>query len=138
MKPQGTRVLGSLRGGFTIWPGQNNYIAVGITKPHLSVLGVWIDVRLENGLCAQRSCTADCRLEIIYLKPPQKSVPTWREIGVNQIRVILFIPGMELEDQFAVAKYPIIPASVLMLGKRVAGQQLLIPPATRPYVAHRD
>jgi hypothetical protein len=64
--------------------------------------------------------------------------PHWRQIGVNQIWVILFIPGMELEDQFAVAKYPIIPASVLMLRKRVAGQQLLIPPATRPYIAHRD
>jgi hypothetical protein len=50
--------------------------------------------------------------------------------------MIFFIPGMELENQFAVVKYPIIAVTVLMLRERVTAQQLLIPPATQPYVTH--
>ncbi len=38
----------------------------------------------------------------------------WRHIRVNKIRVILLVPGMELEDQVTVTKYPIMPFPLLV------------------------
>ncbi len=52
-----------------------------------------------------------------------------RQIRVNKIRVILLVPGMELEDQLTVTIYPIIYIAMLVLGKCTDSQQLPIPAA---------
>src|ERR1700692_2471655 len=62
----------------------------------------------------------------------------WRRFRVDEIRVILLVPGMELEDQLTVAKHTIIAIAMLMLGKCVDSQQPLIPAAACPDVAHSD
>jgi hypothetical protein len=95
-------------------------------------------MRLQDDLCAQRPRARDGRIEIAYLEPEQDAVPAWRRVSVNQIWVIVFIPGMELEDQFAVQKNAVVVVTMFMFGERVTTQQALIPRATRAYVAHGD
>jgi len=60
----------------------------------------------------------------------------WRQIRVDKIRVILLVPGMDLEDQVTVTKYPIINIAMLVLRECADSQQLLIPAAARAYISH--
>ena len=60
----------------------------------------------------------------------------WRQVAVNKIRVILLVPGMELEDQVTAAIDPIIGIAMHVLGECADSQQLLIPAAACPYISH--
>jgi hypothetical protein len=61
---------------------------------------------------------------------------TWRRVRIDKIRVILFVPGMELKDQVAATEHPIVGIPMLMLRECVGSQQMLVPAAAGPYVTH--
>jgi len=63
-------------------------------------------------------------------------MPDWRRVRVDQIRVIVFVPGVELEDKVAVPKHPIIAISMLVLLETVDSQQPLVPAAACPHITH--
>jgi hypothetical protein len=63
-------------------------------------------------------------------------MPRRRRVRVDQIRVIFLVPGMELEDQVTVIKHPIVAIAMLVLRERIDSQELSVPAAACPYVAH--
>jgi len=62
----------------------------------------------------------------------------WRRVRVDEIRVILLIPCMELKDQATVTKHLIVAIAVLVLRERVDSQQLSVPSSACPHVSHGD
>ena len=62
----------------------------------------------------------------------------WGQISVDEIGVILLVPGVELEDQAVVGKYPIISVAMLVIRECVGSEQVLIPSGACAYVADGD
>ena len=98
--------------------GKHDHIAVWIAEPHLSLSRVRIvDVGFFKNVGAQRTSASDRGIEIAHLKPEQDTVPWWRCVRVDEVRMIFLIPGMQLKNQVSIAKHPVISVAVLMLGK---------------------
>jgi hypothetical protein len=95
-----------------------------------------VDVRFLDHLRMQRTRSRDRRIEIVHFKPEQDAMTGRRRVGVDEIRVILLVPSMKLEDHSTVTKQPFIGIAMLVLWKRVSSEQALIPAAAGPYVAH--
>jgi hypothetical protein len=97
---------------------------------------VRVEVWLLDHIGMQRTSSLDRRIEIVHLEPQQDSMSRWRQVRVDKIRVILLVPGMDLEDQLTVTKYPIINIAMLVFRECADSQQLLIPAAACAYVSH--
>ena len=93
-------------------------------------------MRLFDYMGTQRTSSFDGGIEVVHLEPQQDSMPTWRRVRIDKIRVMLFVPGMELKDQVAVTEHPIVGIPMLMLRECVGSQQMLVPAAAGPYVTH--
>jgi len=52
--------------------------------------------------------------------------------------MLLLIPGVELKNQLARRRYPVVQIAVSMFGQWICTQQFRIPAAARSYIAHRD
>src|SRR5690348_12375194 len=61
-----------------------------------------------------------------------------RGVRIDQIRMILLIPRVELKNQVAVRTDALVQVAMRVFGERVGRQQLRVPAATRPHIAHRD
>ena len=77
---------------------------------------VGIDLWFLDNLGFQRASTLDRCVEVVYLEPEQDSMSNWRRVGVDEIRVILFVPRMELEEQLALEKQPIVDIAMSVVG----------------------
>ena len=97
---------------------------------------VGIDVRFLDDLGFQRASTFDRSVEVVHLEPEQDSMSDWRRVRVDEIRVILLVPRMELQDQATVDQQPIVAIAMLMFRQSFDSEQLLVPAAAYPYIAH--
>lgn len=102
------------------------------------MLGRRVDVRLLDDFGMQGARSLDRRIEVGHLEPQQHAMPGRGRVSVDEIWVILLVPGMELHDHPAVTKQPLIGIAMLVLRKCVSSEQPLIPAAAGPYVAHRN
>src|SRR5271155_4552957 len=99
---------------------------------------VRIDFRFLDDLGFQRASTLNCSVEVVHLEPEQDSMSNRRRVRVDEIRVILLVPCMELQDQATVDQQPIITIAMLMFRQSFDSEQLLIPTAAYPHVAHSN
>jgi hypothetical protein len=100
--------------------------------------GCRVDVRLFDDLGAQRTRSLDGGVEVVHLEPQQHAMSRPRRVRVDQIRMIFLVPGVELEDQVTAAKEPIVVIAMTMLGESVDSEELSVPAAACPDVAHGD
>ena len=93
---------------------------------------------LQHNFSAQRlSLRHDC-IKVFNLEPDQNPMPMRCGVSVYQVGMILFVPGMELENQFAVREDSIIDVAVGMVRERIRSEQLLIPAAARFNIANAN
>ena len=92
-----------------------NDIAVGVTKPHLSVGRGWVEVGLLYDLRAQRASLFDGLIKIVYLEPEHDAVRKRRSVRVDQVRVIVLVPSMELKNYMTIPEHPIIEVAMDVL-----------------------
>jgi len=50
-----------------------------------------IDVRLLNERRLEGPHALHCGVEVVHLKPQKNAVPNWRRVGVDEVRVLLFM-----------------------------------------------
>src|ERR1700741_4311530 len=80
---------------------EHHHIAVGVAQPHLAMLRGRIDVGLLDDFGAQSARPRDGGIEIGDLEPKHHAVSHRRRSGVDEVGMILFIPGVELEHEAA-------------------------------------
>jgi hypothetical protein len=81
------------------------------------MLRCWIDVRLLQDLRLEGARALHCGVEVVHLEPQENAVSDGRGIGVDEVRVLLFIPRVELEDERAVAEEALVDVGVLVYAK---------------------
>jgi len=65
-------------------------------------------------------------------------MPRRRCAGVDEIGVVVGVPSVQLEKQLTGAPNSIVHVAMAVIRKRVAAEQVSIPAAARPDVAHCD
>src|SRR4051812_5574031 len=53
---------------------QHDVVSIGISDPHLSVLGCWVHVRLLDDRCSQLSRLLHSGIEVIHLEPEEDAM----------------------------------------------------------------
>jgi hypothetical protein len=100
----------SPRGGFAVGTRDDHHVAIRVAEPDLAVARRGVHVGLQGHLGAERAGGA---VEILRLEPEQDPVPVRRGIGVHEVRVVLVVPAVELEDQVAVRVQPLVDVAVI-------------------------
>jgi hypothetical protein len=75
-----------------VWTGDHDDVPVRIAQPHLAMLRGRIDVRLLNDRRLEGPHALHWGVEVVHLKPQKNAVPNWCRVGVDEVRVLLFIP----------------------------------------------
>ena len=102
------------------------------------MLGIWIEVRFEDNVSAQCTCPLHNLIKLANLEPKQNAMARRRGIGVDEVGMIFFIPGMELKNEFPTALHSIVHFAMRMFRKCLEPEQLPIPTAARANIAHRN
>ena len=121
--------------------GEDDEIAVRVLDPNLPVLRSWVDVRLFDDPSAQTSDAVDGSVKVIDFEPEKDAMARRCPVGIHQIRVLLVVPGVQLEDKGVSTHESVIDETVGMV--RIAPmhlhpQQGLVPGAAGLDVPHRN
>lgn len=93
---------------------------------------------LQHDLGVQGASLFDNFIEIVHLEPENNTMPNRRGVRINQGRVVVFVPGMELKNKLTRLEHPIIEIAMAVLWERVESEQLLIPATTGSDIAYRN
>src|SRR5215472_1758184 len=124
----------AIRGLRRRWRGRPH--SRGIAHPDLAMIGVRVDPRALENRHAHLAGAPDGGVEVVELEPQEHAVAVGAATGIAQVRVLVSIPGVELEDHLARRI-----DDLLVLGPAVAArgtEQALVPPATRLHVPDGD
>ena len=102
------------------------------------MLGIRIDVRLQNDLSTQCTGPLHNLVKVANLEPKQNAMARRRGIGVDEVGVIFLVLGMELKNEFPTALHSVIHFSMRMFRKCIEPKQLPIPTAARANIAHSN
>jgi len=98
--------------------------------------GIHVDVFDDLGV--ERPSPLDGSVYIVELEPYQHPVTVPSPIGVDEVRVVLHVPGVELERQHTVHKESVVAIGVVrrhqLAGARRT-QERPVPPGARSHVA---
>jgi hypothetical protein len=125
----------------SVWTGEDDHIAIRVLDPDLPVLRSWIDVRLFDDPSAQTSDPVDGSIEVIDFEPEEDAMAVGCPVGAHQIRVLLVIPAVQLENKGLSTHDSVIDLTVGMVRIppiHLRSQQGLIPGAAGPHVPHRN
>lgn len=109
----------SLRTHLSIRAGDYDYITVRIAEPDFSVLGCRVDLRFKNHFSAQFSRSINRHVKIVDLEPQYQPVPGRRGVRIDEVGMILFVPGVELKNQSTRREHPVINVTVRVIRQRV-------------------
>ncbi len=102
------------------------------------MLRVGVDVWLYDNLGARAASPLHGGVEIIYLEPQYDTVSGCCRPGVDEVGMVLLVPRMQLQQQPARARDPIVHVAMAVFGKGVSPKQFGVPATARPNIAHRD
>lgn len=77
-------------------------------------------MRFQDDLGPQSPRTLHGRVKFVDLEPEQDPVSDRGGIRVDQVWVILFVPGVKLKNQVTGQRYPVVEVTMDMFGKRVS------------------
>ena len=100
------------------------------------MIGVGIHAWTVENLGGQRVSSLNGHSEAVDLKPEKDAVAVWLDGRIAQMRMVVDVPGMELEDEL-----PAVIDELLVLGTSMparAAEQALIPAAAGLDVSNRD
>src|ERR1700733_5364983 len=100
-----------------------------------------IDVRLPEHLRLQGAGSLHRSIEVIHLEPQEDSVPRPSFLRMDEVRVSLFIPSMQLKNERTAAKEAVIDVRMIAahgLGRALSPQETRVPSATRRDVTDSD
>jgi hypothetical protein len=117
--PQNTRVLllGVFSGSrcFTVRACDHDNVPVGIAYPEFPVAWGGIDVDLLDDLGTKCTSAPDDGVKIIHLEPEENAVSVWSRVCTHQVRMVFFVPGVELKNQSSFVIEPIVKVTVIVL-----------------------
>jgi hypothetical protein len=126
---------------FPVRAGDHHDIAIWVLDPDLAMTGGRIDARLQEHLRLQGIGSLHRSIEVIDLEPQEDSVPRPSFLRIDEVRVLLFIPSMQLKDESTAAKEAVIEVRMIAahgLGRALGPQELRVPSATRRDIADSD
>jgi hypothetical protein len=123
---------------FTVGAGEDDDISVGIAEPNLAVLGRGVEVGFEDDVGTEGARTLHCRIEIVYLKPEQDTVSVGRGVWVDEVGVVLLVPGVELKEQLTGARDALVEVAVMVFLKSVCLKEFGVPATARTDIANGD
>jgi hypothetical protein len=115
--------------------GKNDYIAVGVTYPTLSMVRSRIYIRTFNDCGTKRARTLYRSVKRAQLEPEQDTKTVGRRGRVAKVRMSMNVPRMKLENYFAIHHNLFVFIAAMTA---LATEQLLIPTAAALHIAHGD
>jgi hypothetical protein len=103
------------RATLAVWARNCHHIAVEIAKPDLSVAWSRIDVEFLYDLSAQGASLVDDCIKVVHLEPEYDAVPERPWVRIDEVGVIVLVPGMELKNQATSTDHPIIYIAMAVL-----------------------
>ena len=98
---------------FAVGAAQHDELTVWIPQPQLAVARRWVHVDVFDDLGPERSSAVDGCIEIAELEPDQDTVTVSPVVSTHEVRVVLRVPGVELEHQRAVHEQPVVQVVVV-------------------------
>jgi hypothetical protein len=113
---------------------KNDYIAVGVTYPTLSMVRSRVYMWTFND-CSKRARLRYRSVKRTQLEPEQNTKTVGRRVCVAKVRMSMNVPRMKLENYFVILHnlFVFIPAMTAL-----ATEQLLIPTAAALHISHGD
>src|SRR5216683_7090971 len=115
---------------------QHHDVALRIAEPDFAVSRGRVDLRPLEDRSPERAGARDRRVEVADLEPEQDPVAVGPEVGVSQVRMIVGVPGVQLEDERPGRVHELLVLVAAVAAR--AAEELLVPAAAGRYVANRD
>jgi hypothetical protein len=115
--------------------GKNDDIVVRVSYPALSVVRSRVYMRSFNDCSAERDGLFYRSVERAQLEPEQNTKTVGRGTCVAKIRMPMNVPGVKLEDYFAVLDNLFVFIAAMTAP---ATKQLSVPTAAALHIAHGD
>ena len=96
-----------------------------------------VEARSIDDLGAEAASPLHGRIEIVHLEPQHDAVSRRCGVRIDEIGMILCVPRVQLQKQFAGAGDPVIEVAMLVVWQGVSCQQLGVPATAGPDIAHR-
>jgi hypothetical protein len=72
-----------------------------------------IHVRLFHDCRLEGACALHCGVEVVHLKPQKNVVPNGRGVGVQEVRVVFLIPGVEFQNELTFTKESLVKLGMI-------------------------
>jgi len=115
--------------------GENDDIVVRVSYPALPVVRSRVYIRSFKDYGAERAGLLYRGVKRAQLKPEQNTETVGRGAGVAKVRMAMNVPGVKLENHFAVLHNLFVFIAAMAA---LAAKQLPVPAAAVLYVAHGD
>ena len=120
---------------FAVGAREHDDVPIRIADPHLPMVRRRVDVGLLDHRRAERARSRDGRVEVVDLEPHEDAVADGRGVGVHEVRVVLLVPGVELENQLPARVEPLVDVTVVAIRIRLEPEELGVPALAGPDVA---
>jgi hypothetical protein len=94
--------------GFAVRARNDDDISVGITNPDVPMSWGRVYMRFFDNLDMQCTGPFDGGIKVVDLEPEQDAVPWSTCLRINQVRMILHVPRVELENQVTLVEQSIV------------------------------
>jgi hypothetical protein len=108
-------------------------IAIRVTYPALSMVRSRVHMRLFNDCSAKRARLRYRNVKRAQLEPEQNTKTVGRCVGVAKVRMIMNVPRMKLENDFAILHDLLVFISAMAA---LATKHLLVPAATALHILY--
>lgn len=115
--------------------GENDDIVVRVSYPALPVVRSRVYIGSFNDGRAKRARLLYRSIKRAQLEPEQHAKTVGRRSWLAKVRVAMNVPGMKLEDYFAILHNLFVFVAAMAA---LATKQLLVPTATAFHIAHGD
>jgi hypothetical protein len=120
----------------SVWTGEDHDIAVRVLDPDLPMLWSGVDVWLQEDPSAEASDAIDGSVEVVDLEPEKDAMAVGRTVGPHEVRVLLLVPGVQLQDERVSTREAVVEEAVRMVRASTNTEQRLVPGAAGRHVPH--
>lgn len=113
--------------GLAVGANDDDHIAVGVADPNFAMFRAEIDVRLFDDFGAEGARAVDGVVEVVDLEPEEDTVPVLRCLRSDEVRMVLLVPSVQLENQLTVGKNAIVDVPVRIAAQPLGAEQRRVP-----------
>src|SRR5262249_17874958 len=91
----------------------HHHVAIGVTQPHFAVAGRGVHVDVLDAFGPEATGSLAGSVQVVELEPDEHSVAVPPAVGIDEVRVVFLVPGVELEHERAIHQEPVVEVVVV-------------------------